>query len=231
MEEYGKKEYWEERYIKHALESFEWFVSYNDIDVLIEKYIKKKKDIKIVDLGCGNSKFLFDFTNEVTKSKKTVEAIGVDNSKEVVRIMNKRMKDLNNKHVTYRVLDLSEKFDFGLKPIDLFIDKSTMDSILHDKDKGTIIIQNMLTQAACLLNTDGAYIMITQMDINKEEDDEFFKKTVFPCFDLDGFRFLVHIHNSQGSDIKVYSFIKKQAHIMKTRHKSSIEIEIKQFFH
>ena len=54
MAQYGKPEYWEERYQKDK-EPFDWYQRYSGVKDMITQYIQP--NFQILMLGCGNSKF------------------------------------------------------------------------------------------------------------------------------------------------------------------------------
>ena len=54
MAQYGKLEYWEDRYAKDK-EPFDWYQKYIGVKDIITQYIKA--DYKILMVGCGNGKF------------------------------------------------------------------------------------------------------------------------------------------------------------------------------
>ncbi|KAI0954545.1 hypothetical protein AcW1_006406 [Taiwanofungus camphoratus] len=55
-EEYGAKEYWDQRYSQESDDaSFDWFKSYADVADIMRELIPNK-DARILMLGCGNSK-------------------------------------------------------------------------------------------------------------------------------------------------------------------------------
>lgn len=50
---YGNPLYWDDRYEKDT-EHFDWYQRYNGIKDILTQYIRK--DLKILMIGCGNSK-------------------------------------------------------------------------------------------------------------------------------------------------------------------------------
>ena len=54
MAQYGKPEYWEDRYQKDK-EPFDWYQRYSGVKDMITQYIQPS--FQILMLGCGNSKF------------------------------------------------------------------------------------------------------------------------------------------------------------------------------
>ena len=57
MAQYGKPEYWEDRYQKDK-EPFDWYQRYSGVKDMITQYIKP--EFTILMLGCGNSKMSED---------------------------------------------------------------------------------------------------------------------------------------------------------------------------
>ena len=56
MANYGKIEYWEERYLKRN-EQFDWYQTYPDLKEILSNHISKKA--KILNVGCGNSRLRY----------------------------------------------------------------------------------------------------------------------------------------------------------------------------
>ena len=52
MPDYGKKEYWDDRYASET-EPFDWLFSYADVKGVIEQIFARKQEILLV--GCGNA--------------------------------------------------------------------------------------------------------------------------------------------------------------------------------
>ncbi len=57
MAQYGKPEYWEDRYQKDK-EPFDWYQRYSGVKDMITQHIKP--EFQILMLGCGNSKMSED---------------------------------------------------------------------------------------------------------------------------------------------------------------------------
>ena len=53
MAQYGKQEYWEDRYQKDK-EPFDWYQRYSGVKDIITQYVQPS--FQILNLGCGNSK-------------------------------------------------------------------------------------------------------------------------------------------------------------------------------
>ena len=53
MAQYGKSEYWEDRYQKDK-EQFDWYQRYSQLSDIITQYVNKSDNI--LNVGCGNSR-------------------------------------------------------------------------------------------------------------------------------------------------------------------------------
>ncbi len=69
MPDYGKPEYWDERYAAEETEKdsafadpFDWLFSYSDVGMIIE-HLLPKKDIDALLIGCGNAPFSIDVSD------------------------------------------------------------------------------------------------------------------------------------------------------------------------
>ena len=61
MAQYGKADYWEDRYQKDK-ESFDFYQRYEHIKNLLNEYVPSHQST-ILQLGCGNSKLAEDMCN------------------------------------------------------------------------------------------------------------------------------------------------------------------------
>ena len=53
MAQYGKSEYWEDRYQKDK-EQFDWYQRYSQLQDIVTQYVNKSDNI--LNVGCGNSR-------------------------------------------------------------------------------------------------------------------------------------------------------------------------------
>ncbi|KJA28183.1 hypothetical protein HYPSUDRAFT_156631 [Hypholoma sublateritium FD-334 SS-4] len=125
-EEYGTKEYWDQRYSEEANgETFDWFKSYADLAEILHVLIPEKS-AKILMLGCGNSRLSEDLWEDGYRNIVNTDYSGI------------LIEQMKNRHSVVRpemewhemdVRDLSlddESFDVA-------IDKGTMDAMMTAK--------------------------------------------------------------------------------------------------
>ena len=70
MAQYGKSEYWEDRYQKDK-EPFDWYQRYSGIKDIITQYVQPS--FSILNVGAGNSRKYYSHTNPSYKSHKAFE--------------------------------------------------------------------------------------------------------------------------------------------------------------
>ena len=62
MAQYGKSEYWEDRYQKDK-EQFDWYQRYSQLQDIVTQYVNKSDNI--LNVGCGNSRKLHSPENSL----------------------------------------------------------------------------------------------------------------------------------------------------------------------
>ena len=63
------------------------------------KYLKKNKNVKLIDIGCGNGRDSIFFAN------KKIKVLGIDNSKTIIKLNNYYFK---NKNISFKNLDIAK---------------------------------------------------------------------------------------------------------------------------
>eukprot|EP00699_Malawimonas_sp_californiana_P001504 EC715670.1.p1 GENE.EC715670.1~~EC715670.1.p1 ORF type:complete len:203 (+),score=45.91 EC715670.1:45-653(+) len=149
MAQYGKKEYWEERYSKDP-EPFDWFQHYSGIRALVTQYVKPQHRILIP--GCGNSRLGEDLVAD-----GYTDVIGVDFSPVVIKQMKDRYKD--TKGLTYQLMDVT-KMDFANDFFDAIIDKAMVDSLLCGEGSQKIV-QQTINEYMRTLKPGGVCLIVT----------------------------------------------------------------------
>lgn len=117
--QYGKAEYWNQRYEKDS-EPFEWYQSYEGMEETLASFLTQ--DSKVLVPGCGNSRL-----SEEIYEKKTKKVTSVDISSVAIEAMKEKHPDRPG--LTYSIMDV-RKLDFHPGVFDVIVDKGTLDSLL-----------------------------------------------------------------------------------------------------
>jgi EEF1A lysine methyltransferase 4 len=149
MPEYGRAEYWDERY-KANDTTFDWFVAYEPIKDVIQPLVKP--EYKVLIVGCGNSRLspqLYD--------SGLHNIHNIDISEVVVNQMRSRYREMDKMEWTR--MDVM-KLEFPDNTFDIVIDKGTIDSLLCGSNSFHNVYQ-MNKQISRVLKKGGHYITIT----------------------------------------------------------------------
>lgn len=149
MPEYGKADYWDERY-KANDTTFDWFVSFEPLKDLIQSIVRH--DHKILVVGCGNSRLspqLYDSGYQ--------NVTNIDISEVVIHQMKTRYKELDR--MEWLKMDVM-KMEFPDSTFDVVIDKGTVDSLLCGSNSFHNVYQ-MNKNVARVLKRGGRYIVVT----------------------------------------------------------------------
>ncbi|KAH9976077.1 S-adenosyl-L-methionine-dependent methyltransferase [Russula compacta] len=123
-EEYGTREYWDQRYAQEAEVTFDWFKSYKDVAHLLRPVLPDTS-ARILMLGCGNSTLSEDMYDDGYKN-----IINVDYSPVVIEYMAAR--NHIRPEMQWLVMDIRDlTFEDGT--FDVAIDKGTMDAMMTAK--------------------------------------------------------------------------------------------------
>lgn len=120
MAQYGKAEYWNERYTRES-EPFEWYQDYKGIRECLAPLIGAKTKILVV--GCGNSRL----SEEILNDKKPKKVVSVDISSVVIEQMEDNYRD--EPKLQFATMDVT-KLEFQNESFDLIVDKGCLDSLL-----------------------------------------------------------------------------------------------------
>jgi len=149
MPEYGKAEYWDERY-KANDTTFDWFVAFEPLKDIFASLIKPEH--KVLVIGCGNSRVspqlydsgIFNITN-------------IDISEVVIGQMRSRYREMDR--MEWLKMDAT-KLDFPENHFDVVIDKGTVDSLLCGSNSfHNVYLMNK--QISRVLKRGGKYIIVT----------------------------------------------------------------------
>lgn len=119
MPEYGKSDYWDERY-KSNDTTFDWFVAFEPLRDVLQSLAKP--DYKILVIGCGNSRLSPQLYESGYQN-----VVNIDISEVVINQMRARYKELDR--MEWLKMDVM-KLEFPDNHFDLVIDKGTVDSLL-----------------------------------------------------------------------------------------------------
>lgn len=122
---YGSKEYWEERF--ETEQDFDWLLSYHQLAPQLEPFFdKKRKNLKVLIVGCGNAPFSAD----LYQSGLTHNIVNTDYSKTVIESMRAKHAEScpEMQWLVVDMLDMSSSFEE--ESFDIVIDKAVMDTLL-----------------------------------------------------------------------------------------------------
>lgn len=150
MAQYGKSEYWEERYTRDA-EPFDWYQRWAGVRDVITQHITPSH--QILNIGAGNSRMseeMFDegFTN----------ITNIDISQVVIKAMQEKYRD-KQPSMKYQQMDV-RSLEFSDGSFDSVVDKGTLDSVLCG-DGSTANTMKMLSEIYRVLGPNGVYIAIS----------------------------------------------------------------------
>ncbi|KAI0629369.1 S-adenosyl-L-methionine-dependent methyltransferase [Trametes polyzona] len=160
-EEYGTKEYWDQRYSQESEDSsFDWFKSYNDIAEIMRELIPDKSS-RILMLGCGNSTLSQDMYDDGYK-----KIVNTDYSGILIEKM-RHKHEQSRPEMEWHEMDIRDlKFDDD--SFDIAIDKGTMDAMMTAKadvwDPPEEVVQNCnreVDEVLRVLRKGGIFIYLT----------------------------------------------------------------------
>lgn len=134
MQNYGDPQYWEDRYKENKGKLFDWLEDFTAIESVFNNLIEKsspldrssddwKSQIKILNLGCGNSLLAEELYDRGFKSVHNN-----DISFEVIKQMQERNAE-KRPELVWEVMDVRE-MTYDSNFFDIIIDKSTIDALL-----------------------------------------------------------------------------------------------------
>jgi len=149
MAQYGKSEYWEERYTRDP-EPFDWYQRWAGLKDTFLEYIQPAHSILM--LGAGNSRL-----SEEMYDEGFTEITNIDISMVVIKAMQERHKDrakMNYRQMDGRAMELDDA------SFNVVVDKATLDSILCGEGS-THNSQKMLSEISRVLRPNGVYIAVS----------------------------------------------------------------------
>lgn len=152
MAQYGRPEYWNERYT-HDANPFDWYQRWSGLKNVISEYLNVESKILIV--GCGTSRLsedLFDqgFTN----------ITNIDLSSVCIQIMKDKYTDTPKASMPFKEMDVTDMSDYSDQSFDVVIDKATLDSLLCG-DNSADSVPKMTSEISRVLKDDGRFITVS----------------------------------------------------------------------
>ena len=149
MAQYGKVEYWEERYTRDT-EAFDWYQRWTGLKDIFVQYISPNQ--QILHVGCGNSKL-----SEEMLEDGFLNSVNIDISQVVIKAMQEKYRDKSS--MRFMHMD-AKKLEFEEQTFDAIIDKGTLDSVLCGENS-TAFTQKVISEANRVLAPGGVYIVVT----------------------------------------------------------------------
>lgn len=161
LAQYGKKEYWEERYFSKK-DPFDWYQKWSGLKDVISQYIRPHQ--KILNVGCGTSKIPEDlFTAGYT------QITSIDYSPTVI-------EDMQEKYTEFPTLLFEMKdvrtMDYPENSFDIVFDKGTLDSIACG-DRSDIMVNRMLDSVYRVLVPGGIFFSVSYAPPKKRQNRYF----------------------------------------------------------
>eukprot|EP00746_Dinoflagellata_sp_MGD_P160415 gnl/MRDRNA2_/MRDRNA2_87151_c0_seq1.p1 gnl/MRDRNA2_/MRDRNA2_87151_c0~~gnl/MRDRNA2_/MRDRNA2_87151_c0_seq1.p1 ORF type:complete len:214 (+),score=49.96 gnl/MRDRNA2_/MRDRNA2_87151_c0_seq1:86-727(+) len=149
MAQYGKPEYWEERYTRDP-EPFDWYQRWAGLKDTLLEYVQTNHTILM--LGSGNSRLSEEMYEEGFHN-----ITNIDISLVVTKAMQEKYRDKTG--MTYQQMD-TKAMEFQDGIFNVVIDKATLDSVLCGEGS-THNAQKMLQEVSRTLSPNGVYIAIS----------------------------------------------------------------------
>lgn len=149
MAQYGKSDYWDERYTRDA-EPFDWYQRWSGVRDVITEYIKPAHNILVV--GAGNSRLSEEMYDEGFNT-----ITNIDTSIVATKAMQEKYKDKEG--LIYSQMDVRQ-MELQDGSFNAVLDKGTVDSILCG-EASTLNIQKALNEIARVLDSKGIFICIS----------------------------------------------------------------------
>merc|ERR1711904_47554 len=149
MAQYGRKEYWDERYTKDT-EPFDWYQRYEGIKSTLDRYVQPSH--KVLMVGAGNSRLSEELYEQQVKN-----ITNIDISEVCVNHMKAKHED--KPEMQWQKMNCTS-LEFADVTFDVAIDKGTMDSILCGEGS-TKHCSKMMSEISRVLKPGGTYVVIS----------------------------------------------------------------------
>jgi len=149
MAQYGRPEYWDDRYTKDT-EPFDWYQRYEGIKNVLERYVQPTH--KVLMSGAGNSRLSEELYDNQVKN-----ITNIDISEVCVNHMKAKHED--KQEMQWQKMDV-RKLEFADGTFDVVIDKGTLDSVLCGEGS-TKNCSQMCKEISRVLKPGGTYIAVS----------------------------------------------------------------------
>ncbi|KDP27990.1 hypothetical protein JCGZ_19070 [Jatropha curcas] len=146
---YGEPSYWDNRYANESA-PFDWYQKYASLAPVINLYIPRHLNPRVLVIGCGNSAFSEGMVDDGYE-----DVVNVDISSVVINAMQNKYS--NRPQLKYIQMDVRDMSAFQTGSFDAVIDKGTLDSIMCGEQNAV----SMLEETWRVLKDKGVYILIT----------------------------------------------------------------------
>jgi len=150
MAQYGKSEYWEERYTRDP-EPFDWYQRWAGLKDRLVSVVQPQHSVLM--LGSGNSRLSEEMYEEGFHN-----VTNIDISMVVIKAMQEKYRDKPG--MTYTQMDARAMTEFEDQHFNVVVDKATIDSVLCGEGS-THNAQKMLSEISRVLQPNGTYIAIS----------------------------------------------------------------------
>lgn len=154
--EYRSIKYWEKRYEKESRSSYEWFLDYTQVKPIILPFLRR--ETQILDIGCGNSLFALQLTQDGFPN-----VLSVDLAYSAIEKAQKEYPSLRWLQQDVRKMDLIPNCS-----IDLAFDKGTLDALFSEDSSPWNPSEEVLYDIRCalceidrILRPDGTFVCIS----------------------------------------------------------------------
>ena len=161
MHDYSSLAFWEKRYTNEHLEVFEWYQTFESLREKIIDYFKPEH--KILNVGCGTSKFAEDLFYEGIKN-----VVNIDFSESAIKLLEEHFEEqqIASKCIKMDVLDMKQ---FQEEEFNIVFDKALLDSILCGEN-ALETVKTMIKEIYRVLVDEGYYIIISNSDESYRKD-------------------------------------------------------------
>eukprot|EP00744_Colponema_vietnamica_P001055 GILI01001795.1.p1 GENE.GILI01001795.1~~GILI01001795.1.p1 ORF type:complete len:208 (+),score=61.85 GILI01001795.1:40-663(+) len=149
MAQYGKSDYWEERYSRDP-EPFDWYQRWGGLKDIFLPFVQPSH--RIIMVGAGNSRLSEEMWDEGFH-----QILNIDISRVVVKAMEEKYRDKPG--LTYMYMD-ARNIDFPDGSFDVAVDKGTMDALLCGENS-TKNVQSMVSEVYRVLAPGGVYLIVS----------------------------------------------------------------------